>query len=80
MSDPRKIPIAGAGAGTAPRPKPGDTREIDEAGLDRLQLADGIYDSYSRTYALDGMRWRIESKVCLAGGRTVYTLRAEQSE
>ena len=73
MREPTKIPIAGAAA----RPRPGDTREIDQAGLDRLQLADGVYDSYTRTYALDGLRWRIESKVCFAGGRTIYTLRAD---
>lgn len=76
MSQPAKIPIAGA----ARAPRPGDTREIDQAGLDHLQMGDGVYDSYSRTFALDGLRWRIESKICFARGRTVYTLRAERAE
>jgi len=76
MSD-RKISISISGP--AARPKPGDTRELEQAEIDRLKLAADVYDSYSNTFAMDGLSWRIGSKVCHSDGRTVFTLRAEDN-
>jgi hypothetical protein len=53
--------------------KPGDTREISERKLKQLRL-EGKYDSYSRTYELDGRSWKIQSQLSHPSGDTIYTL------
>ena len=52
--------------------KPGDTREIPERKLKQVRL-EGKYDSYSRTYEIDGRHGRF-GQVSQASGETLYTL------
>ena len=47
--------------------------------LGRIHLR-GTYDSYSDTYILNGRTWKIESRVNLPGGRTLYCLVPENEE
>jgi hypothetical protein len=53
--------------------KPGDTRQITEGKLKQLNL-EGKFDSYSRTYEIDGHTWKTQSQVSQASGETLYTL------
>ena len=53
--------------------KAGDTRDVGERKLKEIQLA-GKYDSYSRTYELDGHAWKIQNQMSQASGETLYTL------
>ena len=53
--------------------KPGDTRELSEAALEQLKFA-GKYESYSRTYEMDGLQWEIQSKFTKPTGSTFYIL------
>lgn len=53
--------------------KPGDTRELSETALDKLNLA-GKYDSYSRLYEMDGLPWEIQSKLTKPTGETFFIL------
>ena len=53
--------------------KAGDTRQVAERALKQVQL-DGKYDSYSKTYQIDGHSWEIQSKLSQASGETMYTL------
>ena len=53
--------------------KPGDTREVGERRLKQLNL-EGKFDSYSRTYEIDGHKWKTQSQVSQATGETLYTL------
>lgn len=53
--------------------KPGDTREITEEILKKARI-EGLFDSYSQVYDLDGSRWKVLGKTSLESGETVYTL------
>ena len=55
--------------------KAGDTREMTEKDLRRLR-ASPAYDSYSNTYHMDGLIWRIINQVSRADGQTIITLEA----
>lgn len=52
---------------------PGDTRELSEKGLKRIQL-EGRFDSYSQVYELDGLRWKVQSQMSQPSGETIYML------
>lgn len=54
-------------------PKPGDTRQVPEKAVKKLQL-DGRYDSYSQIYEFDGARWKVSGQMSQATGETLYTL------
>ncbi len=51
----------------------GDTRQATEKDLDRFYLNDQ-YDSYSQEYLLDGMIWKIATKIVNSDRTTEYTL------
>ena len=53
--------------------KAGDTRDLPEAKLKQVQL-EGKYDSYSRTYEIDGHVWKIQSQISKSSGETIFTL------
>jgi hypothetical protein len=52
--------------------KPGDTREIPERQLKQIRL-EGKYDSYDRTFELDGRKWKIQAQLSHPSGETIYT-------
>jgi hypothetical protein len=54
----------------------GDRCILSEKELDKL-VAQDSYDSYSRTYIVQGMHWRVVDKTCQANGTTLYTLECE---
>jgi hypothetical protein len=54
--------------------KPGDTREVLARELERLQ-GTSAYDSYEKTYRLDGVNWQIEAQISRADGETILILR-----
>ena len=56
-----------------PRWGVGDTRQLDDWALDRVYETDR-YDSYDRTYIIDGARWKITHETHQADGRCMYTL------
>ncbi len=53
--------------------KPGDTRELSEKVLKKARL-EGLFDSYSGIYDLDGRRWKVQGQVSQPTGETIYTL------
>jgi hypothetical protein len=53
--------------------KPGDTREITGEILKKMRI-EGLFDSYSQVYDLDGKRWKVRDQVSKPTGETVYTL------
>lgn len=53
--------------------KPGDTRQLAETILKKARI-DGLFDSYSQVYSLDGKRWKVREQVSQATGETIYTL------
>jgi hypothetical protein len=53
--------------------KPGDTRQISEKTLKKVRL-EGMFDSYSQLYELDGRRWKVREQVSQPNGETVFTL------
>ena len=53
--------------------KPGDTRQVAERVLKKARM-DGLFDSYSQVYDLDGSRWKVREQMSLASGETVVTL------
>ena len=53
--------------------KPGDAREISETILKELLIA-GKFDSYSQMYEIDGLNWKIQSKVARPTGETFFLL------
>ena len=46
---------------------------VDGRVLSRFRVQ-GVFDSYTNTYILNGQAWKIESKVNLPGGRTLCCL------
>lgn len=55
--------------------KAGDTRDITEKELHRLR-ASNLYDSYSDTYRMNGLAWRVTNRMSRADGETIITLEA----
>ena len=53
--------------------KEGDKRDITDKEL-RILDEKGLYDSYDRTYRIDGFKWKIVSKLVSSDSRVVYTL------
>jgi hypothetical protein len=53
--------------------KPGDTREVPEAVLQKARLEDR-YDSYSQTYRLDNRLWKTSGRTSRSTGETLITL------
>ncbi len=53
--------------------KPGDTRQVPQRELDKARLEDR-YDSYSKTYRLDGRLWKITGQTSRATGETILAL------
>lgn len=53
--------------------KPGDTRQIPEMVLKNARIQ-GLFDSYSQVYDLDGRRWKVRDQISQPSGDTLYTL------
>lgn len=53
--------------------KEGDKRDITDKGLKALDER-GLYDSYDRTYKIDGFKWKVVSKLVNPDSRVIYTL------
>lgn len=53
--------------------KPGDTRQIPEMVLKNARIQ-GLFDSYSQVYDLDGQRWKVRDQISQPSGDTLYTL------
>lgn len=53
--------------------KPGDTRQVPEKVLKNARIQ-GLFDSYSQVYDLDGKRWKVRDQISQASGETLYTL------
>ena len=51
----------------------GDKRDITDKELKALDEK-GLYDSYDRTYKIDGFKWKIVSKLVAPNSKVVYTL------
>jgi hypothetical protein len=59
--------------------KEGDKRDIIDKEL-RILDENGLYDSYDRTYKIDGFKWKIVSKLVNPDSRVVYTLECAGTE
>ncbi len=55
--------------------KVGDTRELTQNQLRGLH-GTSAHDSYSGTYHLNGLTWRIVGQMSRAYGETIFTLQA----
>lgn len=55
--------------------KVGDIRDLTGEQVDKL-VEDDLYDSYDRTYELDGLKWKIASKIAMQDGSAIYSLEA----
>jgi hypothetical protein len=51
----------------------GDKRNLTDKELKALDEK-GLYDSYDRTYKIDGFKWKIVFKLVNSNSRVVYTL------
>ncbi|MCI0454826.1 MAG: hypothetical protein L0Y68_07510 [Candidatus Dadabacteria bacterium] len=51
----------------------GDKKEITEKELKAL-YENGLYDSYDKTYIINGFKWKVVSKVVNPDSRVTYTL------
>jgi hypothetical protein len=51
----------------------GDKKEITEKELKSL-YENGLYDSYDKTYIINGFKWKVVSKVVNPDSRVTYTL------
>lgn len=51
----------------------GDKRNVTDKELKALDEK-GLYDSYDRTYKIDGFKWKIVYKLVNSNSRVVYTL------
>lgn len=51
----------------------GDKGEITEKELKAL-YEKGLYDSYDKTYIINGFKWKVVSKVVNPDSRVTYTL------
>lgn len=57
----------------------GDEREIPEKELKTLNEK-GLYDSYDKTYIINGFKWKIVSKVVNSDSKVTYTLECMGTE
>lgn len=53
--------------------KPGDTRQVAESVLKQARIQ-GLFDSYSQVYDLDGKRWKVRDQISQESGGTLYTI------
>ena len=59
--------------------KEGDKRDVSDKDLKTLD-EEGLYDSYDRTYKIDGFKWKIVSKLITPDSRVIYTLECSGTE
>ena len=57
----------------------GDKRDITEKELKTLRDK-GLYDSYDKTYVINGFKWKIVSKLVSPDSTVVYTLECVGTE
>jgi len=57
----------------------GDKREISEKEIKTL-YEKGLYDSYDKTYVINGFKWKIVSKLINPDSTVVYTLECVGTE
>ena len=57
----------------------GDKRDITEKELKTLRDK-GLYDSYDKTYVINGFKWKIVSKLVNPDSTVVYTLECVGTE
>ena len=57
----------------------GDKRDIAEKELKTLREK-GLYDSYDKTYVINGFKWKIVSKLVNPDSTVVYTLECVGTE
>ncbi len=57
----------------------GDKRDITDKEIKALDERE-LYDSYDRTYKIDGFKWKIVSKLVNSDSRVVYTLECSGAE
>ena len=57
----------------------GDKRDIAEKELKTLREK-GLYDSYDKTYVINGFKWKIVSKLINPDSTVVYTLECVGTE
>jgi hypothetical protein len=57
----------------------GDKRDITEKELKTL-YEKGLYDSYDKSYRINGFKWKIVSKVVNPDLKVVYTLECAGNE
>ena len=57
----------------------GDKRDITEEELKTLRDK-GLYDSYDKTYLMNGFKWKIVSKLVSPDSTVVYTLECVGAE
>ena len=57
----------------------GDKRDITEKELKTLRDK-GLYDSYDKTYLMNGYKWKIVSKLVKPDSTVVYTLECVGTE
>jgi hypothetical protein len=57
----------------------GDKRDITDKELKALDEK-GLYDSYDRTYKIDGFKWKIVSKLVAPDSKLVYTMECVGTE
>ena len=56
-----------------------DKRDITEKELKTLRDK-GLYDSYDKTYVINGFKWKIASKLVSPDSTVVYTLECVDTE
>ena len=65
--------------GDIPNWNEGDKRDIAEKELKTLREK-GLYDSYDKTYVINGFKWKIVSKLINPDSTVVYTLECVGTE
>jgi hypothetical protein len=53
--------------------KPGDTRQVTGRSLKNARI-EGLFDSYSQVYNLDGKRWKVRDQMSQPSGETICTI------
>ena len=57
----------------------GDKREISEKEI-KILYEKGLYDSYDKTYVINGFKWKIIPKLINPDSTVVYTLECVGTE
>ena len=65
--------------GDIPNWNEGDKRDITEKEIKTLDEK-GLYDSYDKTYVINGFKWKIVSKLINPDSTVVYTLECVGTE